>query len=100
VAFVVLLVCPLSVCAVVNGTESNASAVDVTFLAVSAGVVTAAVLAVAAATVAVTAAAVGAAVVTSAVVNVVPSDEVFRTVLDDEPCVVELVPASSASSKP
>jgi len=66
---------------------SNASVLAVTFPVVSAGVITAAVFI-----------AVEAAAVAVAVVDVAPSGEVFGTVLDDEPCVVELLSASSAAS--
>lgn len=65
---------------------SDAPVVAVTHPVVSAGVVTAA--------------AVEAPVVTSAVVDVVPSDNAFITGLGDEPCVVAILPALPAWSKP
>lgn len=70
----------------------------VTFPVVSTSVVTVAdvALAVVVAASAATAAA-EVSVVTSAVVDLVPSD-VFRTGLDDEPCVVEISPTSSSAS--
>jgi len=74
---------------------SDASVVAVVFSVVSACVITVAVVAAAVVVAAVTAAAVE---VTAAAVDVVPSDDVFRTALDEELCVVKLSPASSLSS--
>jgi len=73
-------VCRLSVCDVVDGSCASEVA-DVTFPVVSAGVVIDAP--------------VKFAIFISVVVNGVPSYEIFRSVLDDEPCVAELLSAPS-----